>query len=38
MSVQWMKMYHEFQLQIIIELSQPSHLVLRKDFDILKIY
>lgn len=38
MSLQWMKMYHEFQLQIITKLSQSSHMVLRKDFDILKIY
>lgn len=29
-------MYHVFQLQIITKLLQPSHLVLRKDSDILK--
>ena len=33
-----MKMYREFQLQIITKLSQSSHVVLRKDFDILKFY
>ena len=38
MSLQWMKMCHEFQLQIITKLSQSSHLMLRKNFWILKIY
>ena len=38
MNLQWVKMCHEFWLQIITKLSQPSHLMLRKCFCILKMY
>lgn len=31
-------MYHVFQLQIITKLSQPSHFVLRENFDVLNIF